>query len=53
MKKRIQTFLNETKPVIDYYDSLNLVKRIDASKMKEDVFYEVKGVFDEVLASEN
>lgn len=52
IKKRINTFLNETKPIIEYYESLNLVKRIDASKSKQDVFYEVKAVFDEVLAQE-
>lgn len=51
VKKRINTFLNETKPIIDYYDSLNLVKRIDASKKKDDVFHEIKTVFDEVLAN--
>lgn len=53
VKKRINTFLNETKPIIDHYDSMGLVKRIDASKRKEDVFHEVKAVFDEVLANEN
>lgn len=52
VKKRINTFLNETKPIIDYYESLNLVKRIDASKRKEDVFHDVKTVFDDVLANE-
>lgn len=51
VKKRISTFLNETKPIIDYYDTLNLVRCIDASKKKEDVFHQVKTVFDEVLAS--
>lgn len=49
IKKRIGTFLNETKPIIDEYDSMNLVKRIDASKKVDDVFHEVKTVFDEVL----
>lgn len=53
IKKRINTFLKETKPIIEYYDSLNLVKRINASKSKDDVFHEVKEVFDEALDNEN
>lgn len=52
VKKRISTFLNETKPIVDYYEKQDLVKRIDASKKKEDVFHEVKAIFDEVLANE-
>lgn len=46
LKKRIQVFLNQTQPIVDYYDKLNLVKRVDASRSKLEVFEDVKKIFD-------
>lgn len=46
LKKRIQVFLNQTQPIVDYYDKLDLVKRVDASRSKLEVFEDVKKIFD-------
>lgn len=45
VKKRIQTFYTDSLPIIDYYKVLGLVKTIDASKPKEDVFNDIKEIF--------
>lgn len=49
LKKRIRVFEEQTKPIVDYYDKLNLVERVDASKSKEEVFADVKKVFDKLF----
>lgn len=45
LKKRIGVFLKETQPIVDYYDKLDLVKRVDGSREKDLVFDDVKRVF--------
>ncbi|KRT78843.1 hypothetical protein AMK59_7303 [Oryctes borbonicus] len=45
LKKRFNTYQQETKPVIDYYSSLNLVKRIDATNNAIQVFEDIKNLF--------
>lgn len=45
LQKRIDTYISETKPIIDYYNKINLVQTIDASKSPEEVFEQVKQVF--------
>ena len=45
--KRISTFNQETKPVIDAYEKEGKVIKIDASKSVDDVFAEVKQKFTE------
>ncbi|XP_023018326.2 cytidine/uridine monophosphate kinase Dak1 [Leptinotarsa decemlineata] len=50
LKKRFNTYLNETRPIIDYYDKSNLVRKIDATRPEEVVFQDVKDVFDKVNA---
>ncbi|XP_017769056.1 PREDICTED: UMP-CMP kinase [Nicrophorus vespilloides] len=45
LKKRFNTYVNETKPIIEHYEQINLVKRVDASKTQEDVFEDVKAAF--------
>lgn len=49
LKKRIQTFINDSMPIIDYYKEKDLVRRVEASKAPEDVFEEVKQIFKAVL----
>ncbi|CAM8965621.1 unnamed protein product [Rhodiola kirilowii] len=45
IRKRFKVFSDSTLPVIDYYNSLRKVKKIDAGKPVEDVFEAVKSVF--------
>ncbi|XP_005993583.1 UMP-CMP kinase [Latimeria chalumnae] len=45
LEKRIQTYLESTKPIIDLYEKQGKVKKIDASKSVEEVFAEVQKVF--------
>lgn len=45
LKKRLHTYLNETKPIIDHYDELNLVKTIDASRTVAEIFGDVERIF--------
>lgn len=47
LKKRFNTYLNETKPIIDHYAKSNLVKRIDATRTESEVFSEVEIIFNE------
>lgn len=46
MEKRIQTYLESTKPIIDLYEEMGKVKKIDASKSVDEVFGEVVKIFD-------
>ncbi|CAG9824738.1 unnamed protein product [Phaedon cochleariae] len=45
LKKRFNTYLNETRPIIEYYEKSDLVKRIDATRPVEEVFEDVKSIF--------
>lgn len=45
LKKRFKTFTNETQPIIDHFDKLNLTRKVDATKMAEEVFEDVKKNF--------
>nr|KAG5689881.1 hypothetical protein BaRGS_002392 [Batillaria attramentaria] len=49
IKKRLETFHNQTKPVIDYYDSQNKVHKISAEGSIDEVFVEVKKYMDNIL----
>jgi adenylate kinase len=44
--KRIDTFLQTTQPLIEYYEQKGLVHRIDASQPIEAVSAEIKGIID-------
>eukprot|EP00106_Octopus_bimaculoides_P023700 XP_014791142.1 PREDICTED: UMP-CMP kinase-like isoform X1 [Octopus bimaculoides] len=46
LKKRIMTFNSSTKPVIDHYKKLGLVKEVLAESGPSEVFEEVKTIFD-------
>lgn len=39
MKNRIKTYNESTIPIIEHFDKLNMVKRIDASKTETEVNY--------------
>ncbi len=45
MNKRLDTYFNDTLPIIEYYDKLDLVKKIDASLPPMQVFDRVKQLF--------
>lgn len=50
LQKRINVYLNETQPIIDYYKQLNLVHTIDSSRSKDEIFADVKKIFDDLSA---
>ncbi|KAA0203310.1 hypothetical protein HAZT_HAZT001962 [Hyalella azteca] len=45
LKKRFNTYMTATMPIIEHYEKLNLVKKIDASADPEKIFEEVKKLF--------
>ncbi|XP_071485994.1 adenylate kinase isoenzyme 5-like [Diadema antillarum] len=47
IKKRLATFHEATKPVIEYYAEKNKLKKIPAESTPDEVFEAVKAVFDE------
>ena len=47
LKKRFQTYMGQTMPVIEYYAAQGLVREIDASQTPEEVFEKVKEAFSE------
>jgi adenylate kinase len=46
IKKRLETFHQVTKPVIDYYEKQNKLNRIDSEKAPDLVFKEVENIID-------
>jgi len=42
LKKRFVTFINDTMPVVSYYEKQGLVRRINATRDKDEVFKDVK-----------
>lgn len=46
--KRIDTFLDLTQPLIDYFDSKGIVKKVDANQSIKNVTAEIKAIIDEV-----
>uniref|UniRef100_A0A0N5AX04 UMP-CMP kinase n=1 Tax=Syphacia muris TaxID=451379 RepID=A0A0N5AX04_9BILA len=45
LRKRIQTYQNQTCPIIKHYSELNLVREITGLKSPDEVYEEVKNVF--------
>lgn len=45
LRKRLVTYTNDTIPIIEHYNKLNLLKKIDATKSPEDVYAEVRKLF--------
>jgi UMP-CMP kinase len=48
LKKRINTYRDSTMPIIDHYQTLNLVSRVAGDRSPEQVFDEVKTVFQQL-----
>ncbi|XP_049877064.1 UMP-CMP kinase [Pectinophora gossypiella] len=48
LKKRFNTYLNDTMPIIQHYEAQGLVRKIDAEKCPDEVFEKVKEAFDEI-----
>ncbi|XP_069680966.1 UMP-CMP kinase-like [Periplaneta americana] len=45
LEKRLQTYLSDTMPIIEYYEKKNLVKQVDATGSPEQIFEDVKAIF--------
>lgn len=45
LKKRLNTYHNDTLPIIKYYETLGLVRRINASPWPNEVYQEVRKCF--------
>lgn len=50
LKKRFNTFYNDSLPIIDFYNEKNLVRKIDGTGAPDVVFESVKNVFNELNA---
>ncbi|KAM4721161.1 UMP-CMP kinase [Rhinophrynus dorsalis] len=46
LEKRIQTYLQSTRPIIDLYEKTGKVRKVDASKTVDEVFVKVQEIFD-------
>lgn len=46
LKKRFQTYVKDTMAIIEHYDALGLVRKIDASQSPDQVFEEVTKAFE-------
>ncbi|XP_050352945.1 UMP-CMP kinase [Nymphalis io] len=45
LKKRFNTYINDTMPIINHYDKQGLVRRINAEAAPEEVFKDVKNLY--------
>lgn len=48
LHKRINTYLNDTMPIIDHYHRLNLVRKVDAARPPDQVFRSVADLFQQI-----
>lgn len=48
LRKRFQTFDNETMPIVEHYRQLNLVRQIDGTQHPDMVFEKVQALFDAI-----
>ncbi|CAM5136229.1 unnamed protein product [Eretmochelys imbricata] len=46
LEKRLHTYLQSTKPIIDQYEKMGKVRKVDASKSVDEVFGKVVNIFD-------
>lgn len=51
LKKRFNTFFNDSLPIIEHYNVQNLVRKIDGGPSSESVFAKVKAVFNAIDGS--
>ncbi|XP_023722841.1 UMP-CMP kinase [Cryptotermes secundus] len=45
LKKRFHTYMNDTMPIIRYYEEKNLVKHVDAGGTPDEIFEAVKAIY--------
>uniref|UniRef100_A0A6G1SI60 UMP-CMP kinase n=1 Tax=Aceria tosichella TaxID=561515 RepID=A0A6G1SI60_9ACAR len=45
LRKRLVTFTQDTMPIVEYYEKLNLLRKIDATKSPSEVYAEVRKLF--------
>ena len=50
LKKRLEAYYTQTKPLVDYYSLKNIHHRIDAAKSTESVFSSIDKIFMETSA---
>ncbi|KAL7644558.1 UNVERIFIED_CONTAM: hypothetical protein RMT77_004095 [Armadillidium vulgare] len=48
LKKRFDTYMNSTMPIISHYESLGLVRKLDASRSPDEIFKDVKELFSKI-----
>lgn len=53
IKNRLETFHNQTKPVIDYYEKQNKVRKIMSEKTPDLIFKEVKLILADLEKGKN
>jgi len=51
IKKRFHTYVNETQPILAYYDQQGLVNKIDGTRPVEEVWADTQGVIDRYEAA--
>lgn len=44
LRKRLETFHSQTQPVVDFYEKLGVLKKLDASAKPEEVYAEFKAL---------
>uniref|UniRef100_A0A0D6R251 adenylate kinase n=1 Tax=Araucaria cunninghamii TaxID=56994 RepID=A0A0D6R251_ARACU len=49
IRKRFKVFVESSLPVVDYYDSKGKVRKIDATRTKEDIFEGIKVFFEPLV----
>ena len=52
IRKRFTTFQNQSVPVVDHYDAMGLVSKIDGNTSPEEAYAEVKSAMDKVFVTE-
>merc|ERR1712002_110020 len=45
LKKRFNTYVNETMPIVNHYDKINKCEKINADQSPEEVFGDIKKLF--------
>uniref|UniRef100_A0A8C8DIR4 UMP-CMP kinase n=1 Tax=Oryzias sinensis TaxID=183150 RepID=A0A8C8DIR4_9TELE len=53
LEKRIQTYLQSTRPIVQLYEKLGKVRTVDASRSVDEVFAEVKAILDKEVSFVN
>ena len=51
LRKRLDTYCTQTMPILEFYEKLGLLVKIDASKKPDEVWEQVKGAVDSHLSS--